>query len=48
VKAIEYAVVKIGADGFVQRIAGEPFACERAGVPRSRRRGWRGKCGALQ
>ena len=31
VKAIEYAVVRIGADGFVPRIAGEPFACEESG-----------------
>lgn len=31
VKAIEYAIVKIGADGFVRRIAGEPFACEESG-----------------
>jgi hypothetical protein len=31
VKANEYAIVKIGADGFVKRIAGEPFACEESG-----------------
>ena len=31
VKANEYAIVKIGAEGFVRRIAGEPFACEESG-----------------
>jgi hypothetical protein len=31
VKANEYAIVRIGANGFVQRIAGEPFACEESG-----------------
>jgi len=31
VKAIDYAVVRIGADGFVKRLAGAPFACEESG-----------------
>jgi hypothetical protein len=31
VKANEYAIVRVGADGFVRRIAGEPFACEESG-----------------
>lgn len=31
VKANEYAIVRIGADGFVKRLAGEPFACEESG-----------------
>jgi hypothetical protein len=30
-KAIEYAVVKIGADGNVRRLAGAPFSCEESG-----------------
>lgn len=31
VKSIDFAVLRIDADGFVKRLAGEPFACEESG-----------------